>query len=307
VRPTVDRPELDRLWHAARGAGPEEPEGSGLLGLRRVDDPVALTGVALVVLGLAAGGRPDGPAGIRLASAAYAGWRRASTAGAALPALDYGDVTVDDDLTATFVRTHERLADVLACGATPLVLGGGPVVSLPVLQVLSGKLHGRLGIVAFTPRYEVALEPAHAGASRWARALELGVVAPGNLALIGGRAAPPDEPALGVLEDLGARTFSVADVASAGMATVAQEAIETAAAGTEAVYLSVDVSVLEGGMDPIGLTARELVEGASMAADAFLAAADVCGDGPSAGHRGGEAIAARVAAEIVAGAARQRA
>ena len=98
-------------------------------------------------------------------------------------------------------------------------------------------------------------------ASRWARALELGVVAPGNLALIGGRAAPPDAPALRVLEELGAHTFSVADVASAGMATVAQEALEAAAAGTEAVYLSVDLGVLEGGADPVGLTARELVEG----------------------------------------------
>ena len=230
------------------------------------------------------------------------GARRAS--GAALPAVDYGDVAVDDDLTATFVRAHERLADILACGATPLILGGGPLVSLPVLQVLSGKLHGRLGVVAFTPRYEVALEPAHAGASRWARALELGVVAPGNLALVGGRAAPPDAPALRVLEELGAHAFSVADVASAGMATVAQEALEAAAAGTEAVYLSVDLGVLEGGTDPVGLTARELVDGVSMTADAFLAAADVCGDRPVGGT--GEAIAARVAAEIVAGAARQR-
>jgi agmatinase len=269
----------------------------------RVDDPGALAGAALVVLGLAAGGRPDGPAGIRLASAAYSGWRYAAVTGGALPAVDYGDVAVDDDLTATFVRAHDRVADVLACGATPLVLGGGPVVSLPVLQVLSGKLHGRLGVVAFTPRYEIALEPASAGASRWARALELGVVAPGNLALVGGRAAPPDAPALRVLEALGAHAFSVADVASAGMATVAQEALEAAAAGTEAVYLSVDVGVLEGGLDPVGLTARELVEGVSVAADALLAAADVCGDGPA----GCEDIAARVVAEIVAGVARQRA
>ena len=221
--------------------------------------------------------------------------------------MDYGDIAVDDDLTATFVRAHERLADVLACGATPLVLGGGPLVSLPVLQVLSGKLHGRLGVVAFAPGYDVALEPAHGDASRWARALELGVVTPGNLALIGGRAAPSDAPALRVLDEIGAHTFSVADVASAGMATVAQEALEAAAAGTEAIYLSVDLDVLEGDADPVGLTIRELVTGASVAAGALLAAADVCGGGPSSGDGGRAAIAARVAAEIVAGVARQRA
>ena len=91
------------------------------------------------------------------------------------------------------------------------------------------------------------------------------------------------------------------------MATVAQEALEAAAAGTEAIYLSVDLGVLEGGADPVGLTTRELVGGASLAADAFLVAADICGGGPSSGDAGEAAMAARVAAEIVAGVARQRA
>ena len=303
----MDRAELRRLWQAAEAGPADEASGPGLLGLPVVDDPVALSGAELVVLGLSAGGRPDGPAAIRLASAPYSGWRRAASSGAGLRAVDYGDIAADEDLTATFVRAHERLADVLACGATPLVLGGGPLVSLPVLQVLSGKLRGRLGVVAFAPGYDVALEPAHGDASRWARALELGVVTPGNLALIGGRAAPSDAPALRVLDEIGAHAFSVADVASAGMATVAQEALEAAAAGTEAIYLSVDLDVLEGDADPVGLTIRELVTGASVAAGALLAAADVCGGGPSSGDGGRAAIAARVAAEIVAGVARQRA
>jgi len=302
----MDRAQLSRLWEAAGPAPAGEAPGRGLLGIERVDDSGALTGAALVVLGLAAGGRAGGPADVRAASARYAGWRRAAAHGASLRAADYGDVVVDgDDLTATFMRAHERLADILACGATPLVLGGGPVVSLPVLQVLSGKLHGRLGVVAFTPGYDVALEPAHAAASRWARALELGVVAPGNLALIGGRAAPPDAPAIRVLDELGAHVFSLADVAATGMATIAQEALEAAAAGTEAVYLSVDLDVLQGGAEPVGLTARELVEGVVVAARALLAAADVCGSGPAASDGSGTAIAARVAAEIVAGVARQ--
>jgi arginase family enzyme len=303
----VDRAELRRLWQSVAVGPADEVLGPGLLGLPVVDDPAALSGASLVVLGLSAGGRPDGPAAIRLASATYSGWRGAALSGASLRAMDYGDVAVDDDLTATFVRAHERLADVLACGAMPLVLGGGSLVSLPVLQVLSGKLHGRLGVVAFAPGCDVALEPANGGASRWARALELGVVAPNNLALIGGRSAPPDAPALRVLEEIGAHTFSVSDVASAGMATVAQEALEAAAAGTEAIYLSVDLGVLEGGADPVGLTTRELVGGVSVAADAFLAAADICGGGPSTGDTGEAVIAARVAAELVAGVARQHA
>jgi formiminoglutamase len=142
--------------------------------------------------------------------------------------------------------------------------------------------------------------------SRWARALELGVVSPANLALIGGQAAPSDGPARRVLDGLGATTFSLADVLRDGMSTIAQEALETAASGTEAVYLSVDLGVLAGLGDPVGLQARELAAGVEAVSSTLLAAADVCGPSPSGSSPGGEAAAAaRIAAEIVAGVARR--
>ena len=203
------------------------------------------------------------------------------------------------------MRAHERLADIVAAGAMPLVLGGGPVVSLPVIQVLSGKLRGKLGVVAFTPRYEIALKPARGGASRWARALELGVVAPANLVLVGGRAAPQDGPARRVLDGLGANSWSLADIDAAGMAVVAEEALAAAAAGTEAVYLSVDVGVLAGGDDPVGLTARELAAGVAAVATTLLAAADICGAGRAGEGGAAPAAAARMAAEIAVAVARQ--
>ena len=196
--------------------------------------------MALAVLGLPLDDAGAGPADIRRASQRYADWLPALAGG--FRAADYGDVeVVRDDPAVAFMQAHERLADIVAAGAAPLVLGGDALVSVPVLQVLTGKLRGRLGVVAFTPAYEIAPEPLYAPASRWARALELGVVSPANLALVGGRATPPDGPARRVLDGLGATTFSLEDVLRDGMATVAQEALETAASGTEAVYLSVDL------------------------------------------------------------------
>ncbi len=298
--------ELRRLWDDAGGGIDPAPRGTGLFGLRAVDDPVALAGTALAVLGLPLGDGGDGPEHIRRASLRYAGWLPALAEG--FRAADYGDVEiVSDDPAVAFMQAHERLADIVAAGAAPLVLGGDALVSVPVLQVLAGKLHGRLGIVAFTPAYEIAPEPLYAPASRWARALELEVVSPANLALIGGRAAPPDGPARRVLDGLGATTFSLEDVLRAGMATVAQEALETAAAGTEAVYLSVDLGVVAGVGDPVGLEPRELTAGIATVSSALLAAADVCTPPPRHGSTAGEAaaVAARVAAEIVAGVARR--
>ena len=293
--------ELRRLWAEADGRGAPAPVGAGLLGLPIVADAAALTGLGLVALGLSLDGPPDLPEAVRRASLVYADWPQALADG--LRAADYGDVeVVSDDRAVAFMQAHERLADIVAAGATPLVIGGDALVSVPVLQVLSGKLRGRLGVVAFTPDYDVAPDPLYSSRSRWARALELGVVSPVNLALVGGRAAPPDAPARRVLDQLGATAFSLADVQRDGVEAVAQEALETAARGTEAVYLSVDLAVLAGGLDPVGLEARELVAGVAATSGVLLAAADICG-GSRTGSGERPAAAARVAAEIFAGVA----
>ena len=299
----MEKEELRGLWDVAGGGWDHPPAGPGLLGLQLVDDPAALTGMALAVLGLPLNGSAEGPAAVRAASQAYADWLPAL--GGGLRATDYGDVGVAvDDVAVAFMQAHERLADIVAAGAAPLVIGGDALVSVPAMQVLSGKLRGRLGVVAFTPFYEVAPEPAYAESSRWARALELGVVSPANLVLIGGRAAPPDGPARRVLDGLGAGAYSLGDVLRDGMETVAQEALEAAASGTEAVYLSVDLRVVAGAGDPVGLEARELIAGVGALAGALLAAADICGAGPGMVAADVTArTAARVAAEIVAGVA----
>lgn len=302
----MDADELRRLWDAAGGRLREPPTGAGLFGLDVVDDPGALTGMGLVVLGLPIEDDGAGPADARRLSRRYADWLPCFDA--ELRIADYGDVAVvRDDPAVAFMQAHERLADIVAVGAMPLVLGGDALVSVPVLQVLRGKLRGRLGVIAFTPAYEIAPEPLYAADSRWARALELDVVAPANLALVGGRVAPPDEPARSVLDGLGAACFSLDDVLRDGMTTVAQEAVMAATAGTEAVYLSVDLSVVAGVGDPVGLQARELAAGIAVVSQALLAAADVCGPRLSSGKEASgdvAAAAARTAAEIVCGVAR---
>lgn len=264
------------------------------MGLPEIVVPADLVGAALVVVGLPLG---DGlsPAAVRRAATGYAGWA------APLRGADYGDASVaGDDLAGSVVQAHEGLVDVVAAGAVPLILGGDALVTVPALQVLSGKLRGRLGLVAFSPRLEIAVDPVYAAASRWARALELGIVAPSNLVLIGARPGAAKGAARSVLDGLGAHVFSITDVEEHGMRTLAQEALEAAAAGTEALYLSVDVDVLAGAPDPVGLMPRELAAGAAVLASALLAGADVCGSAA-----GDPSAAARIAAEIVMAAARR--
>lgn len=79
-------------------------------------------------------------------------------------------------------------------------------------------------------------------------------------------------------------------------------------AGTDAVYVSVDLGVVEGVEDPVGLSASDLSPALGIVTASRLAGADLCGVVP--GHGGGvpaAALAARLAADIVAAVARQRA
>jgi arginase family enzyme len=198
---------------------------------------------------------------------------------------------------------------VLSVGATPpLLLGGDASVTVPALQVLAGKLQGRLGVVAFSARLDLEMEPRYVAASRWAQALELGVVEPRNFVVIGERGGPEEARARRVCDALEARSFSVADVVEAGIVTIAREALEAASAGTEALYVSVDLGVVEGVEDPVGLRARDLSVALGIVTASRLAGGDLCGVG--LGDGGGvlpAAPAARLAADIVIAVARQRA
>jgi agmatinase len=234
----VERDELRRLWReagAARAAlpAPVAPLAATFMAAS-AGSADALLGADLAVVGLPLGGWSEAPAAVRAASQRYAGWLAAATRETGIRVVDYGDVAVDAaDLAATFVRAHEHLADVLAAGAAPLLLGGDASITVPALQVLAGKLQGRLGIVAFSPRLDLEMEPGRVAASRWAQALELGVAEPRNLVIIGERGGLDEIRARRVCDALEARRSSVADVVEVGIVTVTREAIEAASTGTE--------------------------------------------------------------------------
>jgi arginase family enzyme len=302
VSGTVDREELSRVWREA--AGPPAPSVPSLGPTTLMGAPLAspdeLLGADLAVLGLPIGAWQDAPAAVRTASRRYSGWLAAAQAESGVRVADYGDVAVDAaDAAVTFLRAHERIADVLAAGAAPLVLGGDSLVTVPVLQVLAGKLRGRLGVIAFSPRLDLDLEAADTGSGRWMRALELGLCTPQNVVLIGDRGAPDEAQARRAGAALGVRGYGLADIAEAGVVTVAREALESACAGTEAVYVSVDLGVAEGLSDPAGLSAGDLSVALGLVAAARLAAVDVCGVDRAAGSGGAALLAARLAADIV--------
>ena len=231
-----------------------------------------------------------------------------------LRVVDYGDVAVvPGDVEETFLRAHGKLADILAAGAVPIVFGGDHSIPIPVLQVLAGKLNGKLGIVVFDSHFDMSYEPKYWAGSQWARAFDLGVVEPENFVQIGLRGGRESLADKAVAKELGYRYYTMADVDELGIATVAQEALETATAGTEAMYVSLDIDVVDpahGGQkypDPAGLSAREVIRALRTLARGPIAGFDICCLAPRYDLQGHlSQLAARAALEVIAGLARQR-
>ena len=184
-----------------------------------------------------------------------------------LRVVDYGDVAVAPaDVELTFLRAHEKLADIIAAGAVPIVLGGDHSIPVPVLQVLAGKLNGKLGIVAFDSHFDLSYEPKYWAGSQWARAFDLGVVEPRELRAdrhprrCASRCTTVPSPRSS------ARTTTRWPTSTRWASTPSpRRRSSRRPAGTEAMYISLDIDVVDpahGGQkypDPAGLSARELL------------------------------------------------
>lgn len=333
----MDPDEVRAAWARAEACaedvGPLPPEA----GQRPHDDPATLFGVpaargidelegaAAVVLGVPYAALDldtiEGPSAVRRRSTlSPPSWAPSPASDrlretlARLAVVDAGDVAVDTgDVETTFMRAHDKVADILAAGAVPIVLGGDHCVTVPVLQVLAGKLAGRLGIVTFDARLDLDFAPRYQAGSQWARVFELGVVEPANFVEIGIRSAPATSLDRFVADELGIRFFTAAEVDELGIVAVAQEALEAVATGTEALYVSLDVAVAEscsGGIEQPaaeGMSVREVLRAVRTLAGGRVAGLDVCGFAPRRDPGGRlAALAAGAALEVLAGLAAQR-
>ena len=335
----MDPDEVRAAWDraAARAAAPGEPPTCGaegetcgapatLFGVPAATDIEGLEGAAAAVLGIPYAafdpGMTEGPAAVRAWSVASWGPQRSPSPAAErrrdvlerLTVVDAGDVDVDaGDVEATFMRAHDAVADILAAGAVPVVFGGDHCVSVPVLQVLAGKLAGRLGIVVFDAGLDVGFTPRYQAGSQWARIFELGIVEPANFVEVGIRDASVTTLDRFVADELGIRFFSLTEIDELGIVAVAQDALEAAATGTEALYVSIDLDVAEpccGGLEAsanAGLSARDILRAVRTLAGSRVAGLDVCGLAPRCDPQGRLArLAAGAALEVLAGLAAQR-
>jgi formimidoylglutamase len=233
---------------------------------------VAVLGVPFDGASVVRTGSRHGPEAVRLALQNYTTF--ATSTGATIQgarAADVGDVDVVlTDMPGTFRRVRETVRALVEAGVVVLTIGGDHSITWPVLEGVTGALPGRqIGVIHFDAHHD--LREAHLGAEssgvplRKALGFEGSPLRGRNLVQIGiAELANAPEHAR-FAEEQGIRVIGNLEVFERGLDACVDEALERAADGTDALYVTVDVDALDASQapgtaapNPDGLDARDV-------------------------------------------------
>ena len=183
---------------------------------------------------------------------------------------DYGDAPVDFESAYRSIEPVRGLVREVADTATvPFLIGGDPSLMYPDVAALAdvyGK--GKIGVVYFDAHYDVgsvALGHNLSHGTPVRRLIEQGHIRGENFIQVGLRGYAPGGDDLEWMRDHGLRYHFMAEVEKHGWAHVMERALAEAAEGTEYLYVSLEIDVLDpayapgtGTPEPNGLTPREL-------------------------------------------------
>lgn len=183
---------------------------------------------------------------------------------------DYGDAAVDFDSTHRSIEPVRGLVrEVAETGTIPFVVGGDHSLMYPDVAALAdvyGK--GKIGVVHFDAHYDAGSaylghNLSHGTPVR--RLIEQGHVRGENFIQVGLRGYAPGHEDLSWMRDQGFRYHFMAEVEKHGWDRVMERALAEAAEGTDYLFISLDIDVLDpayapgtGTPEPNGLTPREL-------------------------------------------------
>lgn len=285
---------------------------------------LAAAGATAAVLGLpddtttvTRPGASHGPRAIRDASSHYAfgenyHYDYQITYSDHLSLVDCGDVDpVAGNAARTFERAETALQEIHSAGCFPILLGGDHATTIPGVRALARQRHGPMGFIIFDTHLDTAPDidgetlshccPVH-------RAVDLPNVDGHNVVIIGVHGAANPKLEQEVAERLGITVFAMRDVERLGIEEVSKHALAIACEGTESLYLSVDIDVLDGayawgtcGPEIGGMTGRELVRGLEVIGAGPVSAMDCVEVAPFLDPSGYTArIAARVVIDVLA-------
>ena len=211
--------------------------------------------------------------------------------------VDAGDAPV---VPSRLERAHrvirEKVRQVAATGAVPIVLGGDHSVTFPAAAAVSEVQGGpRIGVVHFDAHADTGLDVwgsllSHGTPMR--RLIEQGWVAGRNFVQVGLRGYWPERETFEWMREQGMRWHRMVEIEERGAEEVIDEAIAQALDGPDRIYLSIDIDVADpsaapgtGTPEPGGFLARELLRAVRRVVSAVdLAGMDVVEVSPPYDH-----------------------
>ncbi|MFT7286774.1 MAG: arginase [Halieaceae bacterium] len=187
-----------------------------------------------------------------------------------LKIVDYGDIAIDNMSSEISVHhVRERIAEIAATGAIPFIVGGDHSLEYPDIAGLAD-VHGKgsFGVVHFDSHFDAGKDRPHyiTHGQPVYRAIKEGHVKAENFIQVGLRGPWPGAWGFEWMRNNGMRYHTMPEVEKKGWPAVMEAAVREAREGTEKLFISFDVDVLDpafvpgtGTPVPGGLTMREAI------------------------------------------------
>jgi len=219
--------------------------------------------------------------------------------------VDVGDVPI---VPGNSIKTQERAeaiaADLLAAGVLPIIGGGDHSITIGPARAFA-KRFKRCGMIHFDTHLDTAEEVGGETLNHCcpiARAVDAGFD-PRNIVTIGPSGWMNPRSELAYVKKKGINLFTLEKVWELGAAEVGRRAAELASDGTDAVYLTVDIDVMDAAYAPgtcvpttCGMTPREILKIISCFSGVKLRMIDIAEVSPPWDHPG---ITARLGVRIL--------
>lgn len=189
----------------------------------------------------------------------------------AVEVVDFGDVAISYyDHEKAIQQVTNAVREVIDSGFIPLVVGGDHGVTYPAFRALHETTRGKLGLIQLDAHCDMLdfseKQGAISGSSGMVRSLELGRVRGKNMVQVGLRGyATTQQWSVGV--KYGVHRILAPEFEKMGALAAAKKSLTWARTGTEKIYLTVDIDVLNPGEapgtgwpEPGGLTVQQLLD-----------------------------------------------
>ncbi|MDE3082862.1 MAG: agmatinase [Acidobacteriota bacterium] len=215
----------------------------------------------------------------------------------ALGVVDLGDVEMPSGETErSLAALEERVTAVASAGVLPIILGGDHTIALPdVTGVARHVGWGRVAVIHFDAHADTGdtqMGSLYGHGTPMRRLIESGACRGDRFIQIGLRGYWPEPETLAWMAEQRMRSFEMSEIVVRGLDAVLDDALALAADDCDAVFLSIDVDVVDPGAapgtgtpEPGGLSSRQLLDAVRrIAMETNLAGLDVVEVSPPYDH-----------------------